>query len=57
MATAARKKPAATAKRGTRASTKTGPSGRHIRPDGSRAPGVRALAAQATREAILRAAT
>lgn len=49
MATAARKKPAA--KRATpRASRST-------RPDGARAPGVRELAAQATREAILRAAT
>ncbi len=47
MATAARKKPVAAAKRAPRGT----------RPDGSRAPGVRALAAQATREAILRAAT
>jgi len=44
MATAARKKPAARPARPTRA-------------DGSRAPGVRELAAQATRDAILRAAT
>jgi TetR/AcrR family transcriptional regulator, upper aerobic nicotinate degradation pathway regulator len=48
MATAARKKPSA---KGSARAT------RATRADGSRAPGVRELAAQATRDAILRAAT
>jgi TetR/AcrR family transcriptional regulator, upper aerobic nicotinate degradation pathway regulator len=51
MATAARKKPAA-----RKAAAKPA-ARRAVRPDGTRAPGVRELAAQATREAILRAAT
>ena len=50
MATAARKTPAA--KAAAKAAKK-----RAVRPDGTRAPGVRELAAQATRDAILRAAT
>jgi AcrR family transcriptional regulator len=56
MATAARKKPAAK-KAATRRVSRNTRSPRATRPDGTRAPGVRELAAQATREAILRAAT
>ena len=50
MATAVRRKPAAATRTGAR-------TARALRADGSRAPGVRELAAQATRDAILRAAT
>jgi AcrR family transcriptional regulator len=56
MATAARKIAKAAAKRGSK-SIKGASTSAANRPDGARAPGVRALAAQATREAILRAAT
>lgn len=56
MATAARKTPKATAKRGAK-SAKGTPTRAADQPDGARTPGVRALAAQATRDAILRAAT
>lgn len=58
MATAAKKTPArkATGKTSTKASTKPA-ARRGLRPDGTRAPGVRELAAQATRDAILKAAT
>lgn len=59
MATAAKKKPAANAsgRAATRPGAKAGPRTRALRADGTRAPGVRELAAQATRDAILRAAT
>lgn len=60
MATAARKAPKAApkvaAKRGATAG-KGAATGTAARPDGARPAGVRALAAQATRDAILRAAT
>ena len=56
MATAARKIAKAAAKRGSK-SIKGASTSAANRPDGARAPGVRALAAQATREAIQRAAT
>ncbi len=58
MATAARSKPAAkaAAKVGVKVAARAAKK-RALRPDGSRAPGVRELAAQATRDAILRAAT
>ncbi len=57
MATVVRKKPAAKrANLGANLGTKPR-AARSTRTDGARAPGVRELAAQATREAILRAAT
>ena len=56
MATAARKTPKAAARRGPKAIRGVSASAAPP-PDGGRAPGVRALAAQATRDAILRAAT